>query len=309
MKEIKTFFCTIFYMLFFILPLIAQSTRPIVSSIATSVSDDNTEIIVSWTIPENAIFTDIDYVRIYRQDKEFSEEQDFSNAQLIGTVNPLTTSIDDPVPDNKNYWYAIIAQKKDGTLFDILVPSVNTTVLPIKLHNTVPNIEFQQEEIVKDLPKKTPKNDMRETPLPRLHILPLQTKEEAGTISPQALDAAQKLENQSILEATPTPFIFDKEQQGQNTTGDDYSLFYIIDSTFQNKDWSLAQKELTQFLQVARPDEVTARANFYIGECLYFQNNYKEAVNYFLNSEKIYKPISRKWLEKTINKFNYNKTN
>jgi hypothetical protein len=296
-------------MLFFTIPLIAQSSRPIVSSISATINDDNSEILISWKIPKNALFSDIDFLRVYRQSAEFSETQDISKAQLIGTVDTNTTSINDPVTDYKNYWYAVIAQKNDGSIFDILVPSVNTTVLPCKLNSPVSQISAQQEDDIEEVSKTTEQNGMRETPLPCLHILPLQTKKEAGNISAEALLAAKKIETQSPQVTVTDSFIFDKEEQGQNTTGDDYSLYFIIHSNFPDKNWHLAETELIQFLEVARPDEVTARANFYIGESLYFQNRYKEAINYFLSSEKIYKPTSRIWLEKTLNQFNYDTSN
>lgn len=304
MKKIKNIYCILACLLFFGTPIFSQSSRPIVSSISAKTNDTNSAIIVTWKLPSNAIFANDDTFLIYRQTTDFSRSSNLSNAQLIATVNMKTTRIEDSVPDLNNYWYAVVVKKNDGTLFDILVPSVNTTVLSCKLKAPAPAPiqTTQSKKITISKPEAT--TDMRETPLPCLHILPLLSKNEAGNVSDEALEVSKKIKTQSTSIPEPEPYFFQNEQNGEQLTGNDYSLFYIIDSYFSEKDWSSAETQLIKFLKVARPDAVAARANFYLGESYFFQKDFRNAIDCFLLSEELYKPISRKWLERALNNYN-----
>ncbi|OJF76159.1 MAG: hypothetical protein BKP49_08400 [Treponema sp. CETP13] len=305
MKKIKTFVSIFICVLFFTSPLLSQSSRPIISSIASSVSDDNTAIEVTWTIPQNSRFSNVAFLKVYRQTEAFENTPTLTNAQLIATVPATTTRIQDKVVDYKNYWYAVIAQNNDGSVFDILIPSVNATVLPCKIEVPASKSIEQTETNKENTKQSRSKNidSMRETPLPCLHILPLQSKQDAGTISSEAKKVAEKMGSSTIPSPTIEPYVFENEINGEQSIGSDYSLYFIIDSYFQKKDWDSVKAELTNLLQVARPDEIVARANFYLGEAYYYQGDYRKAIDCFLISEEIYKPISRKWLEETLNKY------
>jgi hypothetical protein len=64
---------------------------------------------------------------IYRYGQEISADN-LKNAQLIGQVNPGVQYFIDTPPDEKEYFYAVLAQDAAGKLFSTLIPFRNKTL-------------------------------------------------------------------------------------------------------------------------------------------------------------------------------------
>lgn len=267
-----------------------RNTRPIVDMINTiPVSTD--KIKITWKSPKNF---DAESILVFRSTKPFNSASDIKNLKPAAKLPPKSLSFIDSVPDYREYYYAVLAEQKNGTICDIILPSVNATVRGVKI---------EKEEILPPAAhnEKTYENGMlRELPLPYLNFIE-ELKNEPSKLSDKVIQEGKKLASTSgtLKKQKLAPYYFDEDLISPDG-GDDYHLFEILKNYFVKKDYKTSKDELLKFLSINRSEETTNRAVFYLGQANYFLGEYRDALPLFLYSEDAYPVLSKKWINSTL---------
>lgn len=278
--------------------LFALDYRPLISNLEVRSSENNTEIVLTWNQIPDQVAEKIQNLLVYRSTTAFCKASQLTEDNLIATLQITETTFSDTVKDYKNYYYAIIAELTDSSLYDIMIPSVNTTVYPVGLaaKEDIPVLPVSEEEKKPSISS----SGLREAPLPYLQVLPNQAEENTETIPDQVLNKANTLIKSTVIRKLPTPDIFPEEKEDRGTMGDDYILFSIIDAFFTRGDWKSANNELEKFIQMNRDEKVLSRAYYYLGQANYFLGNTQAALSYFMKAEKEFSHQSKKWIQEVL---------
>jgi len=78
---------------------------------------------------------------VYRSDQEITPET-LKDARVIGHVDPGVQYFIDTPPDEKAYFYAVLAQDKSGKLFSALIPFRNKTLAGVSVSTTATEEEL-----------------------------------------------------------------------------------------------------------------------------------------------------------------------
>ena len=105
-----------------------------------------------------------------------------------------------------------------------------------------------------------------------------------------------------MIQAKTPIQVFEKDKN-PNVSGDDYIIYEAVNSFFKREQWQTASEEFESFLRTNHGENVTARANFYLGQCYLFLGKHQESLNCFLASEKMYPAESKKWIKIVIDDF------
>ena len=292
----RAFFLTLFLFLaalsFALDPDVDNRTRPIVKDIAVSYVS-NVQVRVSWKLPEEFSAASI---FIFKDTQPFVARNQIVAATPVAQVKPNSTYYVDKLLDYKEYYYAVIAKKADGSLYDVVLPSINATVSGVRAKREVAaqdeDPELEQEKLYAD-------GQMRELPLPYLEMLEEQHK--PNPLKKEVLDAGAELAGEHTHKhiAILSPHIFEEDMIAP-AGGDEYFLFEILKNYFIRKDYKNAIEQLQTFLSVNRDDKVTNRAIFYLAESFYYRKNYRQALTLFLFIEDEVPVVSKKWIESTL---------
>lgn len=82
--------------------------------------------------------------------------------------------------------------------------------------------------------------------------------------------------------------------------GIESSLKDIVQTSFSAGDWVLATKQIEEFLKLNISTEVRGRAFYYLAQCAYFTNNYRESFMYFLSVDTDTKEYTGPWLDSLL---------
>ncbi len=288
------------FLLFFILtaslPVFIFSAenqqRPIVRDIKAEVVASN-KVKVSWKISKN--FNASSLV-VYKSTEPIASKNQLYKIRPLGEVPPKAIAFTDTLTTYNDYYYAVIAKNSDGTLYDIVLPSINATANGVK----APRGEKKVEIVPEDPEKLYPAGTMREVPLPYLDMIDDLYKK------PNKLDELVLLRGKELAKGHKAPAkipldpYYFEEDMIRAPAGDEYYLFEILKTTFVKKDYKNAATQLKTFLSVNRSEKVTDRAVFYLGQCQYYMHNYKQAVNLFLYTQDSYPSLSKKWIESCL---------
>jgi len=74
---------------------------------------------------------------VYRSETEIDSDS-LSSSKRLGTIAAGAQSYTDLPPDNKPYFYAVLAQAENGTPYTVLIPARNTTTAGIALPSAAP---------------------------------------------------------------------------------------------------------------------------------------------------------------------------
>ncbi len=275
----------------------AQSTRPIVTNIESSMPNESGTVSITWTI-SNEVSSTISELLVYRNVGSIITPLILSELEPYATLSRNETNYTDVINDYKSYYYAIIARTNNGLLYDIVIPSVNATdisttrekvqvtVLPQDVQQA---LEYQNASTEISASVEAP---LRKRPLPYLDIIP-------NIDSAFQADESITSNNLDLF----SPYILEEDRNGDNATGDDYTLFLIVQSVVEQENWVQSEQELLKFLQINRSSETTARANFYLGQVYYFMQDYRTSLTHLQRSEKLYPVYSKRWIEEALNRF------
>lgn len=295
--EIRRFLLTILLSSAAVFSLSAQSSRPIVTDIKAVQSVSETT--VTWNIPEDCQISSVPSLYIYR-----SSEAILSSSQLLSlapvAVLPSDTTSWKEKAESSLYYYAVIARLSDGSLYDLLIPTVNTTLYPATVSQSVPEKkEAKQPEITFSEPAA--ENGMRIKPLPAFRIFTPELDSQK-TISVETLSAVQDFGLEASRESDVSLFIAE-EDMSDTATGDTYLLHEIVSRYLLRKNWTGALEEMNTLMQTYHSEIITARVNLYRGQCSYYLKDYLSALQYFLQCEAFYPDVSKVWIQTVINAF------
>ena len=283
---------------------VAAQSKPIVLHITASASETDGEISVRWQMDKQSTQS-VSRLLVFRSTDGIIKTID-ENAVPHAVLSAGSTEYRDKVSDTSStYYYAVIAEQSDGSAYNIVIPSVNATLTGVTLAlSAQPLTTNDEKELFTEpspVPVKTPVT-LRKRPLPRLNILPNIVPEQnaypkSGEI--QSNYNAYDISTDENIKAD----ILEQEKNDELLSGDDYTLFAIINERFTPKDWENAEKDLRRFLHINRSEEVNARAFFYLGQALYFNGKYRQALECFQNSQRFFPVLSKKWSERALDRY------
>ena len=270
----------------------ATAVRPIVKNIAVS-HIANAQVRVSWKLPQGFSAAAI---LIFKDTQPFVTKNQIATMSPIAQVKPESTYYVDRLMNYQEYYYAVIARRGDGSLYDVVLPSINATASGIRARRET----VSQEEDEEALPEKRyADGQLRELPLPYLEMIEEQHK--PNPLRKEVLDAGNELAGKHRVRNVQVlpPHIFEEDMIAP-AGGDDYFLFEILKDYFIRKDYKQSVESLQKFLSVNRAAAVTNRAVFYLAESFYYRKNYRQALGLFLFVEEEIPTVSKKWIESTL---------
>ena len=301
----------------------SQSSRPVVSDIEASTLSTN-KIELRWSLPLNPTGKTITGISIYRDIKPIKS---IDNMIPLAVTHPRSETWQDTVTDLKDYYYAVVCVALEsesggyennlyydeqydrkpseviGKAYTLILPGVNATVSGIRAkgRSSADTIIEQQksEKIYRD-------NELRERPLPYMDILdgeshPEPSIDKTARKNALSLVSANPKKNITVMEN----YIF-QEDVVKAESGEDAALFDILKTSFINRRYSLAEKELYDFVISLRDNDTRDRASFYLGECYYYNGKLSDAVRIFISLQDKYPALSRKWTEACLDLYEMN---
>lgn len=279
----------------FSVSFIFAKEKPIVKDINAE-NSSGTKISITWTLPENTD-SKITKIFVYKSLKPIGSFYDLAETKPIAELKPNATSFSDNVKDYNDYYYSVICEA-DGNLFDIVLPSINSTVNGT--HLRLPERKAETEVSVQKDEKMYSMESLRETPLPYLDFLESQGKTPLK-MSNKAIAAAKELAGSNSMNEKPIsePYVFEEDLIAPDG-GDDFLLFEVLRTTFIQKKYGQAINQLEKLINTNRSANVESRAKFYLAESYYFTKNYEEAAENFLSVYDDYPSLSKRWIESSL---------
>lgn len=283
---------------------VAAQSKPMVSHITASVSETDGSISVRWQMDEQSKKS-VSKLLVFRSTDGIIKTID-ENAVPHAVLPAESTEYRDKVSGSSTmYYYAVIARQNDGSTYNVVIPSVNATLTGVTLALPVQPLTLTDEktpvEQPSPVPVKTPLT-LRKRPLPRLNILTDIVQEQSTHAKSDEIQSKYSACNIGTDENIKAD-ILEQEKNDTLLNGDDYTLFAIINERFTQKDWENAEKDLSRFLHINRSDEVNARAFFYLGQALYFNGKYRQALECFQNSKRLFPVLSKKWSDLALDRY------
>jgi len=302
MNKIRNISIKFFSAVFFLCSVSAQNiSRPVVDMISATPVSAN-KIKITWKIPQNF---NAHSIQVYKSTIPLTSKI-IEQTPPVAQLSPKKSSYIDTVVNYKDYFYAVIARLDDGSLYNIVLPSVNATVKGVKVKRPQKKSEPSEEEIQQNTPKYYPKGNLRELPLPYLDIIS-DLEKKPNKLKKEVIEAGKNLSKD--YEKTPpeklSPYYFDEDIVSPSG-GDDFYLFEILRNYFVKKDYKNSVVELQKFLSINRSNETTNRAVFYLGQSQYFLGNYRHALTMFLYVEENYPILSKKWINSSLDFYKIN---
>ncbi len=231
---------------------------------------------------------------IYRSTKPFSSFISLSKAVPIASLKDNGMAYLDYPVSGIPFYYAIAEEHQLASGNVSFVEGKNTIALPVEV------IELNPSKI-----KKRESNLSRPIPLPYLNPSG-EYKKKKLYFSSQTENLINSLTagNEYYREFLPASlrkksYIFPDDKRTPKG-GETMELQRILKGSFSQKNWKKCQKELEDFLKIRRTIRVTARTKFYLGEVLFFQNQYDKALLKFLLAGDMYPKQSREWAQYSL---------
>ncbi len=312
----KLLFTSLFFTICLSLNFSQAKSRPVVDMISATAVSTN-KIKITWKIPKTFYSTSatsaasstakssavtenstVDSILVYKSTLPISA-QTLEKAVLIARLPPKSCQYIDTVTSFREYYYAVLAKLNDGSVYKIILPSINTTVKGVKVEKPAQIEEKSQEQIEAETPKIYNEGIIREFPLPYIDLVE-NFEKKPNNLKPEVIEAGKKLaEGEKLKKEKLLPYYFDEDLVSPSG-GDDYYLFEILKNYFVKKNYKESTSALQKFLSVNRSEQTTNRAAFYLAESQYFLGNYRSALTMFLFVENDYPLLCKKWINSTL---------
>ena len=267
------------------------TSRPVLTSINAKKTGIN-KIHISWKVPDNFNAASI---AIFRSTSQIQQKSTISAEKPVAEVPAHTNEYTDTLKHFGDYYYAVIARSKNGDLFNMLLPTVNSTAKAVSL---LPPDDYY--EVPAETEEQYSPGFLRELPLPYLDLISdLNIK--PTPMSSKAKKAGKKLAGKYAVKKPKllSPYVFE-EDLVVSPEGDDFFLFESLKTYFIKKDYKGSVKDLVQFLSITREPQVTTRAVFYLAQSQYYCKNWRKALELFLYLEDDLPELSKKWIDSTL---------
>lgn len=252
------------------------------------------KITVTWTLPAKTE-KPIKKLYLYRSLKQITSYDQIKNKKPLAELKATYTSYTDTVTDFKDYFYAVIIVTDQP--YDLILLSFNSTVNGAHL---IPK-EKKDASIKIEPDKVYPDGTLRETPLPYVDILDKNYDDEEK-ISQETLDSTKELYSSKKNKNTILKQYIFEEDMISPDGGDDYLLFEILKTSFVQRKYDQAIKDLNKLVGTNISESTRNRAYFYIGEAQYLTGDYNTAVKTFIKIQQVYPIQTKKWLDSALNK-------
>ena len=295
MRNFKALLLTLFFGAAPLFQPVCQSSRPVVDMISATPVSTN-KIKISWKLPKDS---QAQSICIFKNTMPLTSKI-IEQTKPCAQISPKLSSYTDTVINYREYYYAVICRLEDGSLYNIILPSVNATVKGVKVARTAKKTEPSEEQKAASTPKVYPKGNLRELPLPYIDLVK-DIEKKPNPLKKEVLKAGEELAAgySERPKEKLSPYYFDADIVSP-AGGDDYFLFEILRNYFVKKDYKNSAKELKKFLSVNRSEDTTNRAMFYLAQSQYFAGNYRSALTMFLVVEDAYPVLSKKWINSTL---------
>jgi len=264
------------------------SVKPAEGIYNLKAAQDGDRIIITYEIEgpkRNAI--------LYRSTQPVRRPADLLNAVIV--QSRLTSPfIDLPVP-GLSWYYAVVYEDEISSGNMGIRPGFNATVSPV----TITGDQVTERSLRPiPLPVMTLRNAIPEslflTDIPGQ--LPL-SRETSGI-----LRDTQMPQKAPLNLKRPRVFAVDLVAP---TGGEESALFEIIMEHFVKFQWDTARVSLQHYLSQPRSAEVEARARFYLGQALYYNGSYREALMEFLTFRSLNLGEANKWIDAVLSAMVY----
>lgn len=295
-KKFLSFTLSVFIFAFLGLPIFAQSN--VSSSISglkvtlKNASPTQAIIELTWEIPSK---NNIVAFNIYRSNEQITKDTIKKLKPIIVLKGRYTRYTDTVTDISASYFYCVTTKISTGEEFDIIIPMVNSTVIPLVIAPVTANEKTLPKEETR---VETPENERALIPLPYLNEL-----EDANAskkeVSSRDLTVAKKLANHSDVKKTKDFQILPADITPD--TGEQYLLSTIVNGSFKNAEWNKALAEIDDFIKINRSEETLNRAYFYLGQIYYYKGDSKNAIFSFMKSQNDYPIESHQWIDEVLN--------
>ena len=272
--------------------------RPVVKDIQ-AVTGSGNRINVTWILPRDTQ-SPVTRLFLYRTLKPVGSFYDISDLEPLATLSSNISSFIDNVNDYRDYYYSVTCETA-GREFDIILPSINSTVNGV--HLKLPEKKAETEASLSGKEKNYSVESLRDMPLPYLDLMesrnrtPLKMSDKARSIARELAMQSEVKEN-LITE----PYVFEEDLISPDS-GDDFLLFEILRNYFIQRQYGQTINRLEKLIATNRTKSVTSRAKFYLGESYYFTKHYKEACQTFLSVYDEYPPLAKKWIDSSLDMY------
>lgn len=270
--------------------------RPLVRDIQARAASGK-KIRITWQLPktpEPALYN----LFIYRTTEQISLFSQLEELEPIAKLSPDSTGYTDQVEDLRDYFYTVISETETG-FYDLVLLSFNSTVTGVHLTARKSN---SQAITKKDSETLYPDGTLRKTPLPYLDIIdgmdaePLVSDKTASQVKTLTGGNTKASTNSNL-----TPYIFEEDLVSPDG-GDAYLLFEILKTSFVTRKYKESIDKLNQLIGTNISEGTRNRACFYLGEALFFNHDYEEAVRSFVKVQAAFPTLSKKWLEASLDR-------
>ena len=249
----------------------------------------NQAVIVSWTSSAGD-----KAVLLYRSTTPFESQTALTRATIIATLKGDDLPyVDYPVP-GVPYYYAAVPEDTIRSGTASFKFGENTNEIPV--------------EVPAEYAGLTPvrKATARAIPLPTLNLAEGTSGKNTVTFSENTEKIIASLNDFTSGNRKPrnsaqdTPYRFPEDYEASG--GEESALKKILDDNFTDGQWDKLSSELSEFMNLRRTPEISARVHFYLGQAYFFTAEYGKALQEFLLSQELYYNKSREWIQRTMEK-------
>lgn len=240
---------------------------------------------------------------LYRSAKPFTQYSDVLTAFLI--KDHLTSPYVDYPPSGVPCYYAILYEEDIRSGQAAIYPGNNATVNPVQLG-------AQGAQGFSGAPAYSP---IPAAPQQKTYLDPgagyFSTVRTPSPLSAESAQVAESLRTQtepapvvpkSSFGINMEPRVFNQDVQNNAASGEDYDLGVIVRGSFFRKDWGIARMELQRYLSVPHSQNAAARAHFYLGQCYYFTEDARSALNEFMAVHSLFPDEVASWVQAALAK-------
>lgn len=236
---------------------------------------------------------------IYRSISPIEGSEDVLSAELITLVSSSDDQYRDFAIPGIHYYYGIIDSElaKAGDFAFIPGKNATTTGRAIAMSS-----ETESGPIVQS----------RARPLPFLTINSALTTGKELAVSPLPQRRLEELPKDiaDILKdligtsggrpaAMPEPVLLETDRI-RIAEGESYSLGRILDSVFMAKEWEEAEQRLVSFQRTRHAGTDDLRSHFYLGQVLFFREEYRRAFYEFVRTRDAYRREVDPWIDAVL---------
>ncbi len=237
---------------------------------------------------------------IYRSSKPINNYNDLINASLIATFFSSTNKyIDYPQPGIP-YFYIIMDSFLTKSGKYVINPGQNVSTNSILIQAVDSTNNMQKRETLRNQP--LPYLDLKSSiesgkllldsysELPVKYSLTFESSKIVDTI----LNTIYKEDEFELY-----PIILE-EDLIESVNSEEYQLKRILESDFNDKNWVIANKLLSNFLSVDHSENITKKAHFYLAQVYFFQNSYTKSFLEFTLIQNQMPKETKPWMDKLL---------